>query len=119
VQLGKLAATWNINKVTLDNVDRTAEYNGFTLMLEGIVGAASFGYATSTAGRPAKSPWPKEGTWKFGTDVLTQVVRIDDNVQMSYVVSDTQLELTFDFSGAGYNARTSNVKGRWVFTFTK
>jgi hypothetical protein len=35
IQLGKLAKTWKINTVTLDNVDKLSDYTNFTLTLTG------------------------------------------------------------------------------------
>jgi len=120
VQLGKLKSTWSVSNVTLDNVSKTTDYTGFKLSVDGTLGATSFNY--STIGRPALSPWPTSGTWTFGTDPKTQLVRdpdkASDKLDISYTVTDSQLQLTFTFAREGY-ARTSNVKGQWVFTFTK
>ncbi|MFZ5970996.1 MAG: hypothetical protein ACOYXA_05350 [Bacteroidota bacterium] len=119
VQLGKLTTTWTISNVTLDNVSKISDYPQFQLTVTGTVGAPSFGY--STVGRPNVSPWPASGSWKFGTDPATQIVRDSgaDELPMTYSVTDTQLQLTFSYSGNGFTARTSNVKGTWVFTFTR
>ena len=120
VQLGKLKATWNVSDVKLDGVSKTTDYTGFKLTVDGTIGNSTFGY--STAGRPALSPWPSTGNWSFGTDPATQIVRdpanTADKLDMTYSVTDTQLQLTFNFARDGY-ARTSNVRGQWVFTFTK
>jgi hypothetical protein len=35
---------------------------------------------------------------------------------MTYSVTDTQLEITFNYSGAGESGK---VTGQWIFTFTK
>jgi hypothetical protein len=122
VQLGKLKTTWKVSDVKLDGISKTTDYPGFTLSISGTVGATSFDY--STAGRPPLSPWPSSGTWKFGTDPATQLVRdpgagATNELPMTYTVTDTQLQITFTFARDGYTARTSNVKGVWVFTFTK
>lgn len=120
VQLGKLKATWKASDVKLDGVNKTTDYANFQLTIAGTPGESSFGYTSS--GRPALSPWPSSGSWTFGTSPETQVVRdpasANDKLDITYSVSDTQLQLTFNFARDGY-ARTSNVKGQWVFTFTK
>ena len=36
---------------------------------------------------------------------------------VTYSVTDAQLQLTFNYAGAGIAGRVSNVKGNWVFTF--
>lgn len=128
IQLEKLVATWNISNVTLDNVNRTTDYPNFKLTISGTPGATSFGY--NTTGRGVNNPWPSSGNWRFGSNVETQIERIDDSgnpndpndddiVDITYAVTDTQLTLNFTFTGTGFPARTSNVNGDWVFTFTK
>jgi len=117
VQLGKLSKTWKNPSVKKDNVDQTG-YTNFTLKLEGVVGATSFGYATT--GRPTLSPWLSSGNWTFDTDPLTSIIRdkgTADELKMTYTVTETTLQITFTFSGAGYAGRVGNVKGTWVMTF--
>jgi hypothetical protein len=121
VQLAKLATTWKISDVKLDDVSKKTDYANFQLVISGTPGASSFGY--STTGRPSTSPWPASGTWTFGANPATQIVRDSgaDKLDITYAVSadENQLQLSFDFSGTGYPARVSNVVGKWVFTFTK
>ena len=117
VQLGKLSKTWKATIVKKDNVVQTG-YTNFTLTLSGTVGATSFGYTTT--GRPALSPWPSSGSWKFDTDPLTSIIRDDgtvDKLNITYTVTDATLEITFNFQGTGYAGRVDNVKGQWVMTF--
>ena len=117
VQLGKLSKTWKINTVTLDGVDKIADYTSFQLVLSGTKGNTSFGYSTS--GRPALSPWKASGSWEFGAAPETQMIRdkgTADELAMTYAVTETTLSITFTFNGAGYS-RTGVVKGQWVYTF--
>jgi len=117
IQLGKLSHTWKINTVTLDGVDKKADYTNFTLTLTGTKGNTSFGY--TTAGRPSLSPWKASGSWEFGGAPETQIIRdkgTADELAMSYSVTETTLSVTFTFNGAGYS-RTGVVKGQWVYTF--
>ncbi|HMJ68946.1 MAG TPA: hypothetical protein VK508_08625 [Cyclobacteriaceae bacterium] len=123
VQLGKLSSTWKVagngTDVTLDGSSRKSEYSNFQLTLTGTPGATSFGYTTT--GRPPLSAWPSSGSWNFGSTVATDVVRdqgTSKEVSMTYTVTDSQLELTFTYNGAG-EARTSDVTGVWVFRLTK
>jgi hypothetical protein len=121
-QLEKLSGTWTVGgngDVTLEGVSKKGDYGNFTLTLTGTPGATSFGYTVS--GRPALSAWPSNGSWKFGTTVTTDIIRDPGptkEVAMTYTVTDTQLELTFNYTGGG-EARTGIVAGRWVFTLTK
>ena len=125
VQLEKLSGTWDVKgsgaNVTLNGVSQTTDYSGFELALTGTAGAASFNYTTT--GRPAKlNPWPSAGTWKFSDIPESGIIRDPgkgtEELPVSYTVSDTQLELTFTYNGAGYY-RTKQVTGTWVFTLTK
>jgi hypothetical protein len=124
-QLAKLSATWNIANASRDGV--AVDYTGFKLTMSGTAGAASFSY--STQGRPALSPWLANGSWVFGQSVETQIV-LDKcspttppqnckEQQMTYVVTDTSLQLTFTYNGAGEPGRVGVVKGQWVYNFTK
>lgn len=118
VQLEKLAKTWKVDAVTLDGVDKKADYASFQLLISGTKGNTSFGYTTS--GRPSLSPWKSGGTWEFGTAPETQIIRdkgTADELPMTYAVTETTLSISFTFNGAGYTARTGVVKGQWIFTF--
>lgn len=123
-QLKKLSQTWHATAVTFDSSPVTG-YESFTLTISGTAGQDTFDYTTS--GRPAgtPTPWPASGQWTFGTDFATLVIRSDYNLPVTYSVSATQLQLTFNYGdcdGAGtpcvpYTGRTSNVAGQWSFTF--
>jgi hypothetical protein len=124
-QLAKLSGTWTVvgagTNVTLDAVSKKTDYATFELTLTGTPGATSFGY--TTANRPTTlSPWPSSGTWEFGESPETMINRDPDKpnevVAMTYSVSDTQLQIVFNFAGAGYS-RTKVVTGEWVFTMAK
>jgi hypothetical protein len=120
--LADLSATWKVGtsgNVTLDGVSKKADYASFQLTVTGTAGAASYGYTTS--GRPALSPWPSSGSWKFGDVIATDIVRdpgTAKEVDMHYTVNGDNLELTFTYNQAG-ESRTSKVTGVWVFTLTK
>jgi hypothetical protein len=119
-QLEKLSKTWRLTSVTLDGTPvTTPSYAGFQLTITGTKGAASFGYTTT--GRPSLSSWKSSGTWTFGTDPVTMIIRDADNtadrLDINYTVTDTNLELRYNFQGNGYPARTDQVKGNWIFNF--
>jgi hypothetical protein len=110
-QLAKLSKTWKFKSVTLDGVAQTG-YTSFQITVSGTAGQTTFGYTTS--GRPALSPWATSGTLTYGADFATQLTR-DDTLPITYSLSDTQLQMTFNYSGNGFT-RINNVKGNWVFT---
>jgi len=123
-QLAKLSKTWKLTSVTLDGTAvTTPSYSAFQLVITGTKGATSFGYTTN--GRPtgsgALSPWKASGTWSFVTGQETTLITRDpdnaaDKLDMTYVVSESALEISFNFQGAGY-PRVDQVKGNWVFKF--
>ena len=118
-QLAKLSKTWKASLVTLDGVDKTADYANFTLTISGTAGATTFGY--SRAGITQLSPWPSSGNWSFGANPTSEIIRdkdTNDELAINYSVDETKLQVTFSYNGTGYPARTSNVKGSWVFEFT-
>lgn len=121
IQLLLLSKTWNPTAVTLDGVDKLSDYSSFGLGLTGTAGSIPYSYTTT--GRPSFSPWPSSGTWQFGTNLSTDIVRdpgsVNDELTITYQASETppQLQMTFSFSKPGYPARTGNVTGTWIFTF--
>lgn len=120
VQLEKLVATWNLSDATLDGTTKKADYTNFKLTISGTPGQTQFSYTTAGASA-LLTPWPKSGNWKFGDPAETLVIRLDtQELPMTYSVSDTQLQLSFNYTGNGIpSSRTSQVKGQWVFTFSK
>jgi hypothetical protein len=130
-QFTKLSSkTWTVSSVTLDGTDRSAEYQAgvsgdagpMKLTISGTKGNAST-YAYAVAGRPVLSPWPKSGSWAFGTDPTQNVIRdpssTTDKLSMNYAIDGTNLTISFSFSGSGYsNPRVGVVTGSWVFKFT-
>ncbi len=118
-QLKKLTKTWYAKglPVTFNSAPVTG-YDGFTLTMTGTNGQNTFNY--TAAGRPSgiKTPWNSAGTFTFGTGSnFSTLLTRDDNIVVTYSVSDTQLQMTFTYVGAGYTGRTSNVEGTWAFTF--
>ena len=118
-QLTKLSKAWTCTDAKLNNVTQTG-YTNFKLTISSTAGQNTFGY--SCAGRPTgtkSSPWPASGNFTFGTDFATQLTRDDGTppLPVTYSVTDTQLQLTFTYSGQGYDGRVGNVLGTWVYTF--
>jgi hypothetical protein len=121
-QFGLLSAqTWKVSTVSLGGIDQSASYPAgtFQLTISGTKGQTTFNYACP--GRPALSPWPSNGTWAFGTDPVTQIIRdkgTANELAMTYIVTASTLQINFTYSGSGYT-RVNNVSGQWVFNFTK
>ena len=123
VQLSKLSSTWTISSVTLDGAPRT-DFTGFTLTIAGAFSSATpkGPYTYTCAGtRPNPSPWPASGTWKFGANPKTDLLRLDNpDQEMTYTLTDTQLTIDFNYTGDGFaGSRVNQVSGNWEFIFTK
>jgi hypothetical protein len=126
-QLDKLKGVWNFASAN-DGDDRTGDFgdpNPLVLTVTGnFVQGGTYNYSF-TGSRPDPSPWPANGTWKFGTNKLTQIDRDPgglNEIPMTYVVSATELILSFNIP-AGHSGwpggRINSVTGDWTFTFTK
>ncbi len=121
IQLGKLKANvWNISSVTLGSTDRTADFANLKMTFTGnYPSPPAYGYSFSGT-RPNPSPWPASGTWKFGPTVSTMMERLDDDLGMGYTLTDTQLTITFNYTGSGFaGGRVEQVIGDWTFVFNK
>jgi hypothetical protein len=121
-QLAKLVGTWEIESATLDGgtptPDKTADYAGFTLTLSGTFdedNEDAFPYTYVTTNRPDLSPWDASGTWGFGSNPKTQIVR-EDGLGINYsLASDGTLTLMYNFSGEGFpSAKAAEVDGDWT-----
>lgn len=126
-QLDKLRGAWTLQSATTDGTVRTTDFPGLVLTLSGnYVEGGTYNYSF-TGTRPDPSPWPASGTWKFGTNKLTDMIRDPNStseIALRYVVTATDLEITFTVpdGSAGWEGGTSRIKsvtGNWTFTFTK
>ena len=123
--LKSLAGTWKVSatNVTLDNKPQTG-YENFTLTITGTDDQAvngNFGFTTAGLSAGFASPWDKQGTFSFAPDAAasSKITRKDD-VTIDYAVVSNTLTLKFNYQGSPYTAaRTSEVKGQWVFVLTK
>lgn len=125
IQLDKLkASTWQLISAN-DGTDRTDEYPGMTLTYSGSFSAGgTYAYTSSATSWPSASPWKKDDSWKFvAGSVNSKLIRLSDDTEMTYALSnsDKQLTLTFDYAGPGFlnNGRIEEVEGTWVFTFER
>jgi hypothetical protein len=128
-QLNKLAGIWSLQTASLaagsGSEDWSEDFDNATLTLAGTFSVGgTYTYAFAVPTTPSNSPWPEDGNWKFkgttGTDLTSKIIRLDDGVEMSYVLTATQLTLTFPYSGDGFpDGRVSSVEGNWTFVFTK
>lgn len=124
-QLEKLKGVWVLQTATDDNGDRTGDFTNLALTLAGTYAEGGTYQYSLTGTRPDPSPWPADGTWKFGTTKSTQIIRdpnTNNEIPMSYTVSATELVLEFtvpDGSAGWPGGRVKSVTGGWTFTFSK
>ena len=111
-------SAWKVTAATKDNVDvKSPDYSSFQLTLSGAKGQKTIDYTTS--GRTGtKYPWAQSGKFVFDDNSPATTLTRDDGVIVTYAATATQLTMSFDYSGPGFNARTDIVTGNWLFTFS-
>lgn len=118
-QIEKLVGTWEAVDVDLDNTTPDG-YDDFKIVITGDAGDDELGYTAS--GRPDPTPWPQTGSFSFGSNVLEDLIRDNDDLAIDYEVTGTTLTLSFTYEGDGFDgdvARTTEIGGDWTFTFQK
>jgi hypothetical protein len=130
-QLIKLNSNWTLQSAN-DGSDRTADFPNLKLEITGTYVKDGVYNYKFTGTRPNPSPWPANGTWKFGSNVSTDLIRDPstpgtpnpNEIDMTYTLTDTQLEIKFNIptgstGWAGGTTRERSVTGDWTFTFVK
>lgn len=131
-QLIKLNSSWALASAN-DGTNRTSDFPNLVLTISGTYAQDGTYNYSFTGTRPNPSPWPSNGTWKFGANPLTEIIRDpvsssstnpNSEVDMNYEVTDSQLIITFtipdgSLGWAGGTTRAKSVKGNWRFEFTK
>ena len=117
IQLKQLTATWKVIEARKGGVLQTG-YDNCILTFSG--SASDEVYEYSVSGIPEISPWTSIGSWTFGSDNETQIIR-DPNtlytVEMDYVVSKSSLQLAFEYEVG--SVRSESANGFWTFTFIR
>jgi len=104
-----VSGTWKLQSTTVDGVDQSGKFSGFTLKFT----ATSF---TSTNGNPV---WPSSGTWAFQGSSATTIVRNDGTV-VQLQATATTLILTLNWATTTLGpGRIGSIKGKYVFTMTQ
>jgi hypothetical protein len=118
-QIEKLNGTWNATTVTLDGTTPALDHSDFSITISGSAGNDQVNYTVT--GRPeGPSPWNSSGIFTFDASNVKQKLIREDDIPVSYSVTDGTLVLDFTFSGTPYDAgRVSNVSGNWHFEFAK
>jgi hypothetical protein len=102
--------TWNLQSVTVNNVDQTEVYEGLTLSF------SSSGYTATNGG----TIWPTSGSWDFTNDAGTTISRSDDLEISVTEITQSKLVLGLSWSTTTLGpGRTNSLAGAHVFTFTR
>jgi hypothetical protein len=120
-QLDKVKNTWALTSAN-DGTDRTTDFANLVLTVSGSFSQGGTYNYSFTGTRPNPSPWPASGTWKFGTDPLTQIIRDpgqDIEIDATYTVTDSDLEIKFVIPDNWVGGRRQSVSGSWTFNFVK
>lgn len=119
-QLDQLKSNWVLVSAN-DGTNRT-DFQNVVLSLNGTFSQGGTYQYSVTGTLPSPSPWPQQGTWQFGTDPLTQIVRdpgSPSEIDATYSVSATELEINFVIPDNWVGGRTKSVSGNWTFKFSK
>jgi hypothetical protein len=126
-QLEQLNSSWSLTSANDGSSDRTSGFPNLVLTLAGTYAKdGTYNYSFSGT-RPNPSPWPVSGTWKFGTNVTSDLIRdpgTTNEIPMTYTVSGTSLTVNFTIASGstgwpGGTSRIGSVTGNWSFVFTK
>jgi hypothetical protein len=103
------SGTWRMQNVTVDGIDQTSVFNGFTIKF------TESGFTTTDGG----AAWPVSGSWSFSSADAT-VFKRDDGLEVTVDVTDTTLTLTLTWTKTTLSGgRTTSLKGKNVFSFVK
>lgn len=123
-QFNKLKFSWTLTEAN-DGTDRTDDFANLVLTLQGSFAEGGTFQYSFTGTRPNPSPWPASGTWKFGANPSTQIIRdpeSNDELDLTYEQSDKTLVISFNVQDGhpGWaGSRAGSVSGDWTFTFVK
>ncbi|MEO1051877.1 MAG: hypothetical protein AAFX87_14700 [Bacteroidota bacterium] len=107
LQLQKIAKTWSVQSVNLDDFDVTApSYTNFTIQF-----TDDKRFITEN-GEPL---FVGSGFWDFGTNNLDVVVIDGINITTNFNDEATTLQLTFTANGNTIGGRTEGLSGSYVF----
>lgn len=105
-----ISGEWKNSIVTVDGVDQSSLYQGFTIKF------TSTNYNTSV-GSPL---WTTFGTWKF-KDESAKALILDGVKEISInEITETKLELAVQNDNTTFKSgRTSSIKGKNIFRLSK
>jgi len=105
-----LNKSWTITSVTLDNVDVTGDWNGFTLTFNG-----TKEYTATALSAESILVWPASGSYTFPNATNANLILRNDDIQITISnMTDTTVTLSFTILGRT-GGRKEGLIGGWVF----
>lgn len=123
IQLEALSSkTWALTSATLDGDPKEDDFPNMKITFSGTFVDENTIYTYSVTGTtPTPSPIPRSGTWKFGADPKTQIIRDPgtDDFPITYSLTGNTLTFQFECETCDYaGGRVSTVNGQWTMVFT-
>lgn len=105
-----ISKTWQVNSVTLDAVDVSADWTGFTLKFD-----KSKNYTAKKLSEKSILVWPENGSYTIPNANHPKNVLRDDGTQIVLSnVTATSVKLSFTISGRS-DGRVESLIGDYVF----
>jgi hypothetical protein len=107
------ASPWKVISVTVDGVDKTSLFTGFTITF---TSAPSFNYTTTNGG----AVWPSSGGWSF-SDSDGKALNFSGVLPIQLTtLTETSLVMSFAWNKNTFGSgRSGSIKGNHVFTMGK
>lgn len=130
--LNDLKGRWLLSSATLDN-NPAPYFSDVVLVLAGnfISVTTAYNYYFEAGGEVQDpAPFPLKtaaapGRWTFGDNPETTIIRLEDDVPITYSLSEDGQQLTLDFTCSSCNypggptGRSGSVNGNWHMVFNK
>ncbi|MBT1686086.1 hypothetical protein [Dawidia soli] len=117
-QIEKLTGRWKATTVTLDGAVQEA-YAETVFTVSPLTAGTNMSYTIEE--NPSDSPWraASGGRLFFDTQDPTEYLTREDDVRISYDVTETTLIFEFTYAEPSSTGRTDGVVGDWKFVLTK
>lgn len=110
----KLSGEWKVETVTFDGAIQEG-YTDFTLRITASGEKALY----VVTGGPERTPWLLSGALTPCKDNPGEQLVREDEVNIVYTVSSTELIMDFAYADGTTGGRSKSVAGNWKFTFRK
>jgi hypothetical protein len=117
-QAEKLTGRWKATTVTLDGATQEA-YAETVFTLSSLTSGTNMSYIIEE--NPDQSPWriSSGGRLFFDAQDPTKYLTREDDVRISYEVTETTLIFEFTYAEPATTGRIAGIVGEWKFVFAK